>query len=50
MNELDRILNNDLKTTKRQLYIQFVKEIWPKLESKYVVEPGAAEDLRLKIY
>jgi membrane protease subunit HflK len=41
---------NDLTLTKRQIYMQFVKEFWPKLESKYVVEPGAAEYLRLKTY
>lgn len=39
----------DLSITKRQAYMQFVKEIWPKIDTKYVVEPGAAENLRLRI-
>ena len=38
----------DLTATRQQLYIQFVKETWPKIEQKYVVEPGAADYLRLR--
>lgn len=38
-----------LTIAKRQMYMQFVRDIWPKIMTKYVVEPGAAENIRLRI-
>jgi membrane protease subunit HflK len=35
------------KITKEQLYMRFVKEIWPKIQTKYLVEPGKADQMRL---
>jgi len=38
----------DVTATRQQLYMQFVKETWPKIKDKYVVEPGAANYLRIR--
>jgi len=42
--------SKDMRTTKKQLYMQFVHETWPQIGSKYVVEPGSADHIRLKPY
>ena len=38
------------KTTKQQLYMQFVSEVWPKIGTKYVVEPHGADNLVLQSF
>ena len=42
-------VNHNLLTTRQQIYMQFVKNIWPKIKEKYIVEPGTADSLYLKI-
>ena len=42
LEQLDQA-DKDMPTTRKQLYIQFVNEIWPTIDSKYVVEPGTAD-------
>ena len=49
LEQLDQA-NKDMTTTKKQLYMQFANEIWPKIESKYIVEPGSAGHIRIKSY